>query len=81
MFYTSGGQTTARGPTPARHHLISGPQKSSCILYYSTYLYNCNILHLRKKKFRMHFFMARDKKSCFLWPEEKKVWPPLFYTI
>jgi len=36
--YTSGGQTTARGPTPARHHLISGPRKKY------------NILHLRKKK-------------------------------
>jgi hypothetical protein len=29
--YNSGGQTTTRGPTAARHHLISGPRKSSIL--------------------------------------------------
>jgi hypothetical protein len=29
MNHDSGGQTTVRGPTPARHHCISGPQKYS----------------------------------------------------
>jgi len=50
----SGGPTTARGPTPARHHLISGPRKKY------------NILHLRKKKklkIQYTFFISRNAIS------------------